>query len=67
MNNLIKDARHIPVDEAGMTVSYSPITLATPQRGRAHRIVIVNWDPERDIGDQLLIVGAQAVAPYLQG
>ena len=34
MNNLIKDARHIPVAPPGMTVSYSPIFLDTPQRGR---------------------------------
>ncbi len=34
MNNLIKDARHIPVPNPEMTVSYSPIALATPQRGR---------------------------------
>lgn len=34
MNNLIKDARHIPVDEPEMTVSYSPIVLADPRRGR---------------------------------
>ncbi len=33
MNNLIKDARHIPVDDAGTTVSVSPITLAAPGRG----------------------------------
>lgn len=34
MNNLIKDARHIPVDEAGMTISVSPVTLTTPGRAR---------------------------------
>lgn len=34
MNNLIKDARRIPVSEPGLTVSYSPVTLDTPQRGR---------------------------------
>lgn len=34
MNNLIKDARHIPVAEAGTAVSYSPVTLHTPDRGR---------------------------------
>lgn len=34
MNNLIKQARHIPVADPGMTVSYSPITLETPERGR---------------------------------
>ena len=33
MNNLIKDARHIPVAEPGMTISVSPITLAAPERG----------------------------------
>lgn len=33
MNNLIKDARHIPVIEPGLAVSYSPISLAAPQRG----------------------------------
>jgi predicted dienelactone hydrolase len=32
MNNLIKDARHIPVDEARTTISISPITLATAER-----------------------------------
>lgn len=34
MNNLIKEARHIPVADPGMAVSYSPITLETPERGR---------------------------------
>lgn len=33
MNNLIKDARHIPVDDARTTVSVSPITLAASGRG----------------------------------
>ncbi|WP_454762234.1 alpha/beta hydrolase family protein [Caulobacter segnis] len=33
MNNLIKDARHIPVDDTGTTVSFSPITLDAPGRG----------------------------------
>lgn len=32
MNNLIKDARHIPVHEARTTVSINPITLAAPGR-----------------------------------
>jgi len=32
VNNLIKDARHIPVDEARTTISVSPITLAAPER-----------------------------------
>ncbi|RYE69833.1 MAG: chlorophyllase [Rhizobiaceae bacterium] len=34
MNNLIKEARHIPVADPGMTVSYSPITLVAQERGR---------------------------------
>lgn len=34
MNNLIKEARRIPVADAGMTVSYSPITLEVQKRGR---------------------------------
>lgn len=33
MNNLIKDARHIPVGEAETAVSFSPITLDAPGRG----------------------------------
>jgi len=33
MNNLVKEARHIPVADLGMTVSYSPINLETPERG----------------------------------
>jgi predicted dienelactone hydrolase len=32
MNNLIKDARRIPVGDTGTTVSFSPITLAAPDR-----------------------------------
>ena len=32
MNNLIKDARHIPVDEARTAISISPITLTSPAR-----------------------------------
>ncbi|RAK57412.1 alpha/beta hydrolase family protein [Phenylobacterium deserti] len=32
MNNLIKDARHIPVDEARTTISVSPVTLEAPER-----------------------------------
>lgn len=32
VNNLIKDARHIPADEARTTISISPITLTTPDR-----------------------------------
>lgn len=32
MNNLIKDARHIPVGEARTAISISPITLTSPAR-----------------------------------
>ena len=34
MNNLIDKARCIPVCEAVQTISFSPVTLATPERGR---------------------------------
>ena len=33
MNNLIGDARHIPVNEAVPTISISPVTLPAPDRG----------------------------------
>ena len=33
MNNLINEARHIPVNEATPTVSVSPVTLTAPNRG----------------------------------
>lgn len=32
MNNLIQDARHIPVDDTRTTASFSPISLAAPGR-----------------------------------
>ncbi len=33
MNNLINEARHIPINEAIPTVSVSPVTLSAPDRG----------------------------------
>ena len=33
MNNLINQARHIPVNEATTTISISPVTLPAPDRG----------------------------------
>ncbi|WP_299771757.1 alpha/beta fold hydrolase [uncultured Tateyamaria sp.] len=33
MNNLITDARHIPVNEPTQTISISPVTLEAPDRG----------------------------------
>ncbi|WP_299506176.1 alpha/beta fold hydrolase [uncultured Roseobacter sp.] len=33
MNNLITDARHIPINDATQTISVSPVTLAAPGRG----------------------------------
>ena len=33
MNNLIDEARHIPINEASPTISMSPVTLAAPNRG----------------------------------
>ena len=33
MNNLINEARHIPINEATPTVSVSPVTLSAPDRG----------------------------------
>ncbi len=33
MNNLITDARHIPVNEAVQTISINPVTLPAPGRG----------------------------------
>lgn len=33
MNNLITDARHIPVNEPMQTISISPVTLKAPDRG----------------------------------
>lgn len=33
MNNLINEARHIPINNAVPTVSVSPVTLAAPERG----------------------------------
>ncbi len=33
MNNLINEARHIPINEATPTVSVSPVTLSAPNRG----------------------------------
>jgi predicted dienelactone hydrolase len=33
MNNLITDARHIPISEAVQTISVSPVTLPAPARG----------------------------------
>lgn len=32
MNNLIKDARHIPIDAVRTTISVSPVALAAPKR-----------------------------------
>lgn len=33
MNNLVTEARHIPVNDATQTISISPVTLAAPDRG----------------------------------
>lgn len=33
MNNLITDARHIPINETTQTISISPVTLEAPERG----------------------------------
>ncbi len=42
MNNLIKDARHIPVDDARTTISVSPVTLEAPERAGRSGVAVLS-------------------------
>lgn len=62
MNNLINEARHIPINEAVQTISISPVTLAAPDRGQPLELRITAPVSGRDLP---IILFSHGIGPSL--